>query len=104
MKLSYLCSHSLLQLFVFDPAVFIAAWMSPLASSLCIILAFNIVIFVLVIVVLIKHNWNTQGHPKKKKTHTHTHKKQKQKKNKLTTKKNIAKLLISIVGACDVSL
>ena len=84
---SYLCSHSLLQLFVFDPAVFIAAWMSTLASSLCIILAFNIVIFVLVIVVLIKHTWNTQGNPKNK--------------NK---KKSITKLLINIVSACDVSL
>ena len=54
-------SHfSLSSCFVFDPAVFLGAFLGPIFA----VLLFNIVIFIMVIRVLIKHTWSAHGNAK----------------------------------------
>ena len=54
-------SHfSLSSCFVFDPAIFLGAFLGPIFA----ILLFNIVIFIMVIKTLIKHTWNTHCNTK----------------------------------------
>ena len=59
-NISWWSHFSLSSCFVFDPAVFLGAFLGPIFA----ILLFNIVIFIMVIRVLIKHTWNAHRNTK----------------------------------------